>query len=153
MFVRTASLDDSRVTTERQTLKTNVILLHLMNISVLQMQTAEGLFSDLCGMVFKSAQGGWCRGFEGGRWIGKEPAFPSKCQTYCDHILRPLGMVLEKDDSTRCQHRLRSLGKTQGLGGKIEVRSPPVTGDIMEIGQCCKAALSLKIRIRAKNQI
>lgn len=73
-----------------------------MNISVLQMQTAEGLFSDLRGMVFKSAQGGGCRGMEGGGRTGKEPAFPSKCQMYYDHILRPLGMVLEKDDSTRC---------------------------------------------------
>ena len=134
-------------------MKTNVILLHLMNISVLQMQTAEGLFSDLRGMVFKSAQGWGCRGVEGGGQAGKEPAFPSKCQMYCDHILRPLGIVLEKDDSTRCRHRLRSLGKTQGMRGKIEVRSPLVTGDIMEIGQCCKAALSLKIRIRAKSQI
>lgn len=90
---------------------------------------------------------------EGGGWTGKEPAFPGKCQMYFDHILGPLGMVLERDDSTRCRHRLRSLGKTQGMGGKIEVRSPPVTSDIMEIGQCCKAALSLKIRISAKSQI
>ena len=134
-------------------MKTNVILLHLINISVLQMQTAEGLYSDLRGLVVKTAHGWGCRGVEGGGQAGTEPAFPSKCQMYCDHILRPLGIVLEKDDSTRCRHRLRSLVKTQGMRGKIEVRSPLVTGDIMEIGQCCKAALSLKIRIRAKSQI
>lgn len=92
------------------------------------MQTAEGLFSDLHGMVFKSVRVGGVQRGGGGR-TGKEPAFPGqKCQMYFDHILGPLGMVLERDDSTRCRHRLRSLGKTQGNGrGKIEVRSPPVT--------------------------
>lgn len=59
-------------------------------------------------------------------------------------------MVLERDDSTRCRHRPVVLGKDPGNGRKIEVRSPPVTSDIMEIGQCCKAALSLKTRISAK---
>lgn len=104
----------------------------------------------LTSMAWYSSQSGWGGAEGGGGWADRKgPAFPGKCQMYFDHILGPLGMVLERDDSTRCDTGSSPWERPRN-GREDRVRSPPVTSDIMEIGQCCKAALSLKIRISAK---
>lgn len=83
-------------------------------------------FLNLHGMVFKVSQGGSAEGWRGVGGQEKEPAFPGKCQMYFDHILGPLGMVLERDDSTRPITGSGPWERPRN-GGKIEVRSPPVT--------------------------
>lgn len=116
------------------------------------MQTAEGLFSDLHGMVFKSVRVGVQRG---GGVGGQERSLHSPASARCI-------LIISWGPWAWCWRGMTVPGVDTGSGPwerprdgrKIEVGNASVYQRYYhEIGQCCKAALSLKIRISAKSQI